>query len=232
MADAVQVFDYRHSGLFGYAFDQTLAAARNDHVDVFRHGYHTADRGPVGGSYHLHRIGRQAGLSESGADALGYGLVGVESFRAAAQYGGVARLQTKRGCVRGNVGARFIDDPHHPKRHPHAPDLDAAGQVVHVKDAAYGIGQRNDLAQAIDHAVDACACQFQAIHQRTIQPFGGARSQILLICTGQRDVIAVEIVGNGVQSGILLLAAGTGENTRGCSCLTANFVHVQRYILN
>uniref|UniRef100_UPI001ED9B73F glutamate-5-semialdehyde dehydrogenase n=1 Tax=Pseudomonas aeruginosa TaxID=287 RepID=UPI001ED9B73F len=59
VADAVQVLDHRHLGLAADALDQALAAARDDHVDVFGHADQRADRRAVGGFHHLHGGGRQ-----------------------------------------------------------------------------------------------------------------------------------------------------------------------------
>ncbi|MGV8664485.1 gamma-glutamyl-phosphate reductase, partial [Pseudomonas aeruginosa] len=72
-----------------------VAAARDDHVDVFGHADQRADRVAVGGFHHLHGGGRQAGLGQALLDAAGDRLVGVDRLGAAAQDGRVAGLQAQ-----------------------------------------------------------------------------------------------------------------------------------------
>jgi glutamate-5-semialdehyde dehydrogenase len=48
VAIAVQVLDDRHFRITADALDQALAAARNDHIDILRHGDELTDRAVVG----------------------------------------------------------------------------------------------------------------------------------------------------------------------------------------
>ena len=85
VAVAVQVLDDRHLGLAADALDQALAAARDDHVDVLRHGDQLAHGLAVGGLHQLHRLGRQAGLGQRLLHQPRQRLVRFDRFRAAAQ---------------------------------------------------------------------------------------------------------------------------------------------------
>ena len=77
----------------------------------------------------------------------------------AAQHRGVAGLQAQRGRVHRYIRARFIDDTHHAERHPHTPDLDSRGAIVHSKDSADGVGESGHFARPFDHAVNALIIQ-------------------------------------------------------------------------
>ena len=56
--------DHRHLGLAADALDQALAAARDDHVHVLRHGDQGADGGAVGRVHDLDGVDRQAGRGD------------------------------------------------------------------------------------------------------------------------------------------------------------------------
>src|SRR6185503_17128685 len=109
MADAVEVLDHGDPRLAGEALDQLLAAARHHDVDVFAQRDELAYRGAVGGVDELDR----------GAHAGGDGAVRPQHFRAAAQDGGVARLEAQRGGVGGHVGTRLVDDRDYAERNAH-----------------------------------------------------------------------------------------------------------------
>src|SRR5699024_234607 len=85
VADAVEVLDDRHLGVFGHELDQATTAARHDDVDVIGHGQQRRNRFAVGGGDDLHRVRRQAGVGQAAGDAGGNGLVRLYAFRAAAQ---------------------------------------------------------------------------------------------------------------------------------------------------
>ena len=57
MAVAVKMLDDGHLGLAADAFDQALATARDDHIDILRHRNELADRFTVGRLHQLHGIG-------------------------------------------------------------------------------------------------------------------------------------------------------------------------------
>lgn len=218
--------DHRHLGLAADALDQALAAARDDHVDVFGHADQRADRGAVGGFHHLHGGGRQAGLGQALLDAAGDRLVGVDRLGAAAQDGRVAGLQAQAGGVDGHVRPRLVDDPDHAQRHAHLADLDARGHIAHVADLADRVGQRGDLAQALDHVVDARRGQRQAVQHRRLQAIGAAGGEVLLVGVGQLRAGGVQRIGRGQQGAVLLRGGGAREQPRGGAGIAAQAAHI------
>jgi hypothetical protein len=160
------------------AFDQALAAARDDHVDVLGHGDQEADGLAVGGFDHLHRRFRQAGGGEACAHAGGDGLVAADGFLAAAQDRRVARFQAQRRGVRRDVGPRFVNDADHAQRHAHPAHLDAGGAALHVADFADRIGQGGDLFEAQRHGFDALGGQCQAVDHRRVEAVGAGFGDI------------------------------------------------------
>ncbi|MND53378.1 hypothetical protein D3C80_444140 [compost metagenome] len=226
VADAVQVLDHRHLGLAADALDQALAAARDYHVDVLGHADQRADGGAVGGLDHLHQFGRQLGLGQALLDAGGNGAVGMDGLGAAAQDGGVARLQAEAGGVDGHVRPRLVDDADHAQRYAHLADLDAGRQVAHVTDLADGVRQGGDLAQALDHVVDTCRGQGQAVEHGWFQAIGAAIGQVLLVGGGQLGTSAIQGIGGSQQGAVLLRGAGTGGHARGGASGAAQAGHV------
>ena len=172
----MRVFDHRNARHGTDAFDQALAAARNDDVDGFRHCDHQVDGGTVGGGDHLHCVRRQPGPVEPAPDAVGNRLVRVKCLRATSQQWR-CRPEAQGGGIGGHVRPRFIDDPDHAERHAHAPDLDTAGAELHIEDLTDRVGQRDDLAQAVDHAVDTGMVEFEAVEQCGIQPLARPASR-------------------------------------------------------
>ena len=83
MAYPVQVLDHRHPGFLADPFNESLAPARDDHVDIFIEGQHFPDRGPVRGFDDLYRRARQTRGLQAVGDARGDGAVGIDRFRAA-----------------------------------------------------------------------------------------------------------------------------------------------------
>ena len=106
------------------------------------------------------------------ADAVGDGLIGGEGLGAAPQHRGVAGLEAESGGIRRHVGPGLVDDADDPERHPHAPHLDARGAVVEVGDGAHRVRQGGDLAQPLDHGVDAPGGQLEAVQQGRVQTLG------------------------------------------------------------
>ena len=68
MADAIKMLDNGDARIIRDALDEALAATRNNHVDVLRHGNHGTDRIPVRSRNNLHGIRGQAGLLQPAMD--------------------------------------------------------------------------------------------------------------------------------------------------------------------
>jgi hypothetical protein len=104
VAVAVQVLDDRHLGVAADALDQALAAARDDHVHVLRHGDQLAHGLAVGGLHQLHRVRGQAGLDQRLLHQPRQRLVGLDGLRAAAQDAGVAALDGQAAASMVTLG--------------------------------------------------------------------------------------------------------------------------------
>ena len=78
-------------------------------------------------------------------------------------------------------------------------------------DLADRVGEGGDLAQSLDHAVDARLVQFQPVQQGCVQALGGAGLQVLAILRYQVVAYTVQIVCHGMQGGVLGRGAGGGE---------------------
>ena len=80
VAIAIQVLDDRYPGLVADPLDQALAAAGNNHIHIFRVSNQLANGRPIGGLHHLDGGIRQAGLTQTDAQALGNGLIGIDGL--------------------------------------------------------------------------------------------------------------------------------------------------------
>ena len=124
-ADAVGMFDHRHARVTNDRFDQGMAAARNDEVDVTVHLRHVPDRFAIGFRNEQNAVGRQTGAGAAALQRLGDGDVRVDRLRSAAQDGGVAGLGAENGGVARHVRARFVDDADDADRDAHFGNVDS-----------------------------------------------------------------------------------------------------------
>ena len=165
--------DHGHARFLLHARHQALAAARHDHVDVFRHRrQQVTDGGAIGGRHQLNARGRQPGglqpFDQAGMD----GAAGMHALGAAAQDGGIAGLQAQRTGIAGHVGPALVDDADDAQRHAHARDVEAVGPRPLRDRGADRIGQRGDLFDAARHALDALCVERQAIEHGARQALG------------------------------------------------------------
>src|SRR5690606_26621113 len=142
VADAVEVFDDRHFRFARDTFDQPLATARHDDVDVLRHRDQFSNRSAIGGFDDLHGGFRQARRTQTFAQAGGDGLVRGSGFGDAARNRGVAGLDAEAGGVDGHIVARFVNDADHTVPHADAANLDAGWTIVEVGEGDDRFGQR------------------------------------------------------------------------------------------
>ena len=75
MAIAVQVLDDGHFGARADALDQALAAARNDHINILRHGDQVTHGSAVGDWHQLHHVFGQPGTDKGALHQSGQRLV-------------------------------------------------------------------------------------------------------------------------------------------------------------
>ena len=66
MTDSVEVLDDRDAGLPGDSFDETLSAARYDHIYPLWARDQRADCGPIGRLYDLNAVRRESGCDQTG----------------------------------------------------------------------------------------------------------------------------------------------------------------------
>src|SRR5690606_25612853 len=186
-----------------------------DHVDILRLGNQRANGGAVGGLDHLYRLFRQAGFTQTDAQALGNCLVRINRFRATAQDGGVAGFQAQGRRIDGHVRARLVDDADHAERHAHAADLDAGRAVAEVGDGTDRVSQGDDLLEPLDHAVEARRGQFQAVEQGRLEAVVGGALHVARVGVEDGAAMAAQGGGNGGQRPVLGAAVGTGQMARG-----------------
>ncbi|KAF1858399.1 hypothetical protein Lal_00014910 [Lupinus albus] len=225
VADAVQVLDHRDGGFLHQARDQALAAARDDDVHEFRHRDEGADGGAVRRLDDLHPVLRQAGAAQAFGDERRERAVAVDGFRTAAQDGGVAALDAQAGRVDRHVRARFVDDADDAQRHAHAAHLDARRAELEVRDFADRVGQRDDLAQAVDHRGDGLVGQRQAVQQRRFQAGGSRRFHVARVGGAEHVGVAFD-GGRDQQQGLVAGGAVRARHAaRGGAGLAAHCVH-------
>ena len=215
-ADAVVVFDDGHPGVCDDGFDERLAAARHEQIDVFVHLREVAHGVAVGARDEQDAVGGQSGGGRAVAQGVGDGEVGMDRLAASAQDGGVARFRAKDGGVAGDVGTGFVDDAHDADGHAAFRYLNAVGAGPGAEGFADGIGQRGDGADALGHASEAWGVEAEAVEHR-------AGEAVLLRGVGvagvggeDRGRVAVKGVGHGEEAAILLIRSQTGKRT-GCS---------------
>ena len=203
VAHAVEVLDHRYCCFLGDTLNQSLAAARYEHVDMLVHRRQQADNRAIGGRDQLHRVLRQPGNGEPLTNAHRDGLIRMQGLRAAAQDAGISRLEAKGSGVGGDVGTRFVDNADDAERHAHVTDLDAARPKFELTYFADGIGQRRDFAHAFGHCRDARCVEREAIDKRRIAARAARRRDVLRVGGQQTFLVANDCQGDCLQRGIL-----------------------------
>ncbi len=111
MADAFEVGEHRYAGLVLHAGDEVLAAARDDEIYVAVEAFqHEADSVAIRRGDGLDGGFWQAGFLQALGQTRLDGEARQMAFRAAAQDGGVAGLETQRAGIGGDVRAALVDD--------------------------------------------------------------------------------------------------------------------------
>ena len=180
-------------------------------IDVVVHAQQLADRGAIGGFDHLHRGFGQAGGFEPFMHARRNGLIGMYRFRAAAQDACVAGFDAKSGCVRRDIGARFVNDGDHAQRHAHAADLDAGRLLLQFADFADRVRQLCNLAQPVCHFGEAFFGERQAVDQRWVEFLLVRGSEVARVCREQAFGVALDRIRGERQRAILGGGVGFGD---------------------
>ena len=226
VAVAVQMLDYRHLGFLADALDQSLAAARDDHVDIGRHGDQFADGGAVGGFHHLHGVGRQAGRLQCLGNQFPQGQIRLDGLGAAAQDAGIAALDRQRGGFDGDVGPALENHAEHAERYAHLADAEAGGQALDAGHFTDRIGHRGELVAAFGHGGDDLVGQAQAVDHRCGEAGGLGGGDVARIGVAQRRAGGEQQPRQFGQGVVLCPGRGAGHRGRGGTRLLADALHV------
>ena len=165
------------------------------------HGQHLAHRRPVAGRHQLDRVlGKSGGTEPLDQAGMDRGR-GMKAFRPAAQDHRIARFQAQRAGIGCDVGAAFIDHPHHAQGRAHPPDMQAARHVPFGDHLAHRIGLAGHRAQPVHDALDPPLIQHQPVHHRRAQPLVPAVSHVLFVRRDDLGAPAPHSVG-GRQKGL------------------------------
>ena len=212
MTNAMQMFDHRHPRIGADAFDQALAAARHDHVHIFRHADQFTHRRAIRRIQHLHHIHRQAGFFQPLMDAGGDGLIGMQRFGTTAQDRGIARLHAQSGGIGGDVGPGFVNNANHAQRHAHLANLNAGRTIIKIGDLTDGIRQGGNLTQTFGHARNAFRIEFQPVQQRGVQPFVAPGRHVFIIGLDQTRRLCFQQACNRQQRIIFYARTGARQH--------------------
>ena len=226
VAVAVEVLDDWYPGIARNPFDQSLAAARYDHIDVFGHGDQLTYRGAISRLDDLDSGGRQARGFQPSAHAGGDRLVAVQGFLAAAQDGGVAGLEAQRRRVGRDIGARLVNDADDAQRHAHLADLDAARAALDVGHLAHRVGQGGDLLEARGHRLDAGGAEGQTVDHRRLEAVRAGLREVARVGGEKALAARADLCGDGGECGVLGLGRGGGHGTGGFAGLPSDGLHV------
>src|SRR5437660_6378950 len=156
MHDAFKVREDRHSCLGLDTGDETLAAARHDHVEIaIQSREHLADRRAVLYRHKGYRVAWQPGVDEARDETFMDAPRGKKAFRTATQNYRIAGLEAERAGVRRHRRAAFIDDADDAERGCNALDRKPVRPLEPCEHAAYRIGKRGDGVEAARHGLDA-----------------------------------------------------------------------------
>ena len=230
MAHAVQVLNHRNARFAHQPLDQTLAAARHDHIHVFLHGDEFAHGSAIRRFNHLNHRLRQTSRCETFAHTGGNRLIGMQRFRAAAQNRRVAGFQAQPGGICRHVRARFINDAHHAQRHAHLPDLDARWAIFQPADFTDRIGQFGDLHQAVRHCRNGFGREDQPINCRIVEFFVTRLGDIARVGVEQHWRRALDGLRGDRQRRVFCGRGCLGDQPRRGACLPAHALHVSVYV--
>jgi hypothetical protein len=222
----MQMFDHRNSRIVHQAFDQALAAARDDHVDVVAHRDQLAHCCTIGGCNHLHAGVRQTGRLEPFPDAGRDRLVGADRFAAATQDRGIARLEAEARSVCGHIRARFINDADHAERHAHSAYLYAGRTISQVGDDAHRVGQGGDLLQAFCHAGNGAFPKGQPVQQGFAKTLRSGLGHVFAVGGEECCLVAPNCSGHRQQRRVLGRRIGCRDHPAGFPCGAAHAVHI------
>ena len=217
MHDAFKMRENRHARLMLHAGDETLAAARHDHVDIAVEAReHRANGGAIRRrDKRDRRFGKLCGFQPRDKAGVNGGRR-AQALGAAAQDRGVAGLQTQAAGVGGDIGPAFIDHADDAKRRRDALDLQAVRAIETRQNAADRVRQIGDLLQSTGDRLDAGGIKRQPIEERRRRSARLGVSDVERIGGEYGVALAANFAGRGAQR--LVLGVGGGERHRPRRC--------------
>ena len=135
------MFDDGHACEGHDRLNEAFATPRNDEVEPTVHLGENGHAVPIGEWDELNRMIGQSCGGTTRLEDCGNRAVRVDRLAAAAQNGGIARLETQNVGIRGAVPAVFVNDADGADGQPDLLDAQAVGPLRLVDDFAHGIGQ-------------------------------------------------------------------------------------------
>ena len=150
----------------------------------------------------------------------------MQGLLAAAQDGGVARLEAQGGSVGGDVGAGLVDDADDAQRHAHLADGDAGRTALEISHLADRVGQRGDLLEADGHRLDALGGQREAVDHRRLEAVGAGLGEVAGVGVQELRGAGTDLGGHREEGLVFCVGRGGGHAARGAAGLAADGLHV------
>ena len=165
----------------GHRGDQAPAASGDYQIDQPVGSAKGRDYGMVEFVDDRHASLRQGRVSQTHAEDLGDGEVGVEGLLSSAKDASVAAFEAQARGVAGDVGAALEDDRHHADGHTTLLDPQPVGAIVRRVGLADGIGLAGDITQGTRHRVNTVVVERQTLDHSRGQAELLAASEVLLV---------------------------------------------------
>ena len=215
MANTMVMLDDRHASVLHHRFDQRMAAARHDHIEIAVHPGKKAHTLAIGEGHKLDDIRREPGVFGPGGKRFGDSEVRMDRFFPAAKNAGVAGLEAQDGGIGRHIRTRFIDDPDHADGHPELGDLESVRTGPRADDFTDRIGEQGDLPHPLGHGADTIGGQPQTIDGRGVESVTRGRCEILGIGRDDLALRRLDGIGHGLQGRVLGVGRAERQGTGG-----------------
>ncbi len=218
--------EHRHARLGLHAPDETLAAARHDHVDAaVETGEHQPDGRAVARRHQLNRIFRQARDAQAFDQRRMDRARGAEAFRAAAQDHGIAGLEAEHGGIRRHVRAALVDDTDDAERHAHALDRHAVRPGPAFHHGADRIGELAHHLDAVGHRGDALRVERQPVDEGRGRAGGLRLGDIFGVGGKDAGFAGADRFRHRVERGVAMVGRAQRQRPRGATRAAADIGH-------
>ena len=198
-----------------HGFDQRMAPARNDHVEIAIHLREEPDPFAVGEGHQLDDIRRETRVLRPGGKRFGDGEVRMDRFFPPAEDAGIARLEAQDGGIRGHVGAGFVNDADHTDGHAKLGDFESVRAGPRTNDFPDRIGEQCDLPHTLGHGKDPLGCKAKAVDGRGVESVIRGRGEVFGIGRNNFAFRGLDGVGHGLQGCILGVGRAKRQGTGG-----------------